>query len=102
MVASPICPQRGFWKKNQQGLTLGRSRTVGDECAVGDFQGPCWEEQQPDFWSLGDKLGLGGAGDKPSSVLDGVFQDRRNSCLPVTGFICIFIFVGLRLQEALV
>jgi hypothetical protein len=43
MVASPICPQRGFWKKNQQGLTLGRGRIVGD-----DFQGSCWEEQQPD------------------------------------------------------
>lgn len=66
---------------------------------MGDFQGACWEEQQPDCWSLGDKLGLGGAGDKPSSISDGVFQDRRNSCLLVICFIWIFIFAGLRLQR---
>lgn len=94
--------QRSFWKKNQQGLHPRRTRIVGDEGIMGDFQGACWEGQQPNCLSLADKPGLGGAGDKPSSALDGVFQDRRNGCLLDICLLWIFIFAVQRLQEGLV
>lgn len=93
--------QRDFLRKNQQDLVPGRTGIAGDGGDTDDCHGSKWGGQWPNGLSLGIELGLGGGGDKPSSILDVVFEGKGN-CLPAVCFICVFLLAMLRLQEGLV